>query len=439
MDPRLLPYARRSAPRYTSYPSAAHFSAGVSAAAYGQWLAELAPDSTLSLYLHVPYCRHICWYCDCTTYPARRPDTIADFVEMLRREIDLVAEATPAHRVCDIHWGGGTPNILDPDQFTRAWRHLAFWFDVDHLARHVVEIDPRTLTPEHVAAYRNAGVTRASLGVQDFSPQVLRNVGRDQTVAAVERSVAWLRASGIGQIGMDLMYGLAGQTEEDVIASVRNAAALAPQQIAVFGYAHMPLFKKRQRLIDATLLPSVEACFDQAAAAREELVRLGYLPIGFDHFCLPGDQPELSSERRALLRTFHTADQTDAILGIGPSAISSLPQGYAQNHHQPGVWARAIQEERLPVIRGHRCSPEDRQRQAIIEHLMCDFAVDLHEAGGASAFANELAALAPLAADGLVMIEGDLVTIPPAARPFCRLAAQAFDTYRNLPHASGAI
>lgn len=442
MDPRLLPHARRNAPRYTSYPSAPHFGADIDAGAYTRWLGELAPDAALSLYVHVPYCRQICWYCGCNTYAARREETITDFVTAVRREIDLVAEKTHAREVREIHWGGGTPNILEADQFLRIWRHLEFWFDIDPGAAHAVEVDPRGLSREHAAAFAVAGVSRASLGVQDFNAHVQRNIGREQPATVVEHAVALLRGAGIGQISMDLMYGLPGQDTADLLASLHIAASMAPQRIALFGYAHVPWFKKRQRLIDGALLPSVEARFDQAAAGREALVRLGYMPIGLDHFCLPNDDLAVAADRRDLHRNFqgYVAGHTDAILGFGPSAISTLPQGYVQNHHQPGVWSRAIDEEKLPVARGHRCSHQDKVRRDIIERLMCDFTADLSSAGGAAAFENELAALAPLMEDGLVMVEGDTVTIPPEARPFSRLAAQAFDAYAQSPaQHSGAI
>jgi len=442
MDPHLLPYARQNAPRYTSYPSAPHFSTDISAAAYQAWLSELPSETALSLYLHVPYCRQICWYCGCNTYAARRDETVSDFVDVVRREIDLVAQATPARTVRDIHWGGGTPNILSPEQFTRIWRHLSFWFDLDAMTAHAVEIDPRVLTPEHAAAYARANVTRASLGVQDLNAHVQANIGREQPVELVQQSVAWLRGAGVNQISMDLMYGLAGQSQDDLIASLRTAAAMAPQRIALFGYAHVPWFKRRQRLIDEKLLPSPEARFDAAEAARQELISLGYLPIGLDHFCLPDDELARAARRHELHRNFqgYVAHQTDTILGFGPSAISTLPKGYVQNHHQPGVWARSIQDDKLPIARGHRFSADDKRRRAIIEQLMCDFAVDLSIAGGAEAYARELDALAPLAADGLVAIDGDLVTIPPHARPWCRLAAQAFDAYAQTPaRHSGAI
>ena len=442
MDPRLLPYARRNTPRYTSYPAAPHFSADIDSFAYSRWLADLEPDASLSLYLHVPYCRQICWYCGCNTYAARRDETVSDFVEALRREIDLVAEATHARIVRDIHWGGGTPNILSPEQFTRIWRHVSFWFDVDQSASHAVEVDPRALTPGHAAAFASSGVTRASLGVQDFNAHVQHAIGREQPAALVEQAVACLRNAGVDQISMDLMYGLPAQTKDDLLASLRIAAAMAPQRIALFGYAHVPWLKKRQRLIDESLLPPVEARFEQAEAAREELVKLGYLPIGLDHFCLPGDELARASRHHDLHRNFqgYVANQTTAILGFGPSAISTLPQGYVQNHHQPGVWARSIEDERLPIARGHCSSRDDKLRRKIIEQLMCDFTTDLSKLGGAAAYARELEMLASLAADALVVIDGDRVTIPPDARPFCRLAAQAFDAYTQTPaRHSGAI
>ncbi|MBS0385591.1 MAG: oxygen-independent coproporphyrinogen III oxidase, partial [Proteobacteria bacterium] len=408
MDPRYRPYVQQTAPRYTSYPSAPHFSSDVDRTLYEAWLHALPAEQPLSIYLHIPYCRAICWYCGCNTYAARREDTLSSFIDSLLREIDLVAEATPASKVVDIHWGGGTPNILSAAQFTRISHHLAFWFDVHDGASQTVEIDPRMLTGEQAEAYAAAGVTRASLGVQDLNEHVQRAIGRVQPAATVAQAMRTLRAAGIGHISMDLMYGLPNQTNEDLVHTLRTAAEMRPQRIALFGYAHVPWFKKRQRLIDAARLPGPEARFDQAEAARLELAALGYTTVGLDHYCLPGDDLLAAAERGNLHRNFqgYVANSTGVILGFGPSAISTLPQGYAQNMHEPGAWAKAIENEKLPIARGHRLSADDCARRDIIERLMCELTADLTPLGGARACARELGALAALADNGLVVVDG---------------------------------
>lgn len=432
MDTRLIAYAERQAPRYTSYPAAPHFSDAVTSTLYGRWLGELAGDTQLGLYIHVPYCKQLCWYCGCNTYGARREKTLDDYVVALMKEIDLVGESISAHRVVDIHWGGGTPNILSPEQFTRINHHLAFWFDIDEAARTSIEIDPRSLTAEQAAAYAEAGVTRASVGAQDFNPHVQEAIGRVQPTEVVEAAVRLLREAGVTNINMDLMYGLPKQSTEDLLNSVRTAVAMSPNRLALFGYAHVPWFKKRQRLIDEKTLPSATERLEQAAAAHEELARLGYVAVGLDHFALPDDELAKAARREKLRRSFQGYDVrvSDAIVGLGPSAISTLPQGYAQNLSDVGSWGRAAKNNgRLPVARGHALSDEDRRRGALIEQIMCEFEGDLTRLGGAASCARELEMLAPMIKDGLVTISGDKLTIAEHARPLCRLVAQAFDAY----------
>lgn len=433
MDPRYLIYAERPAPRYTSYPSAPHFTDAVDGALYGAWIAALPEDAALSLYIHVPYCREICWYCGCNTFAARRDEPVSNYVLTLLREIDLVGDRIGARRVDELHWGGGTPNILTAAEFTRIRHHLAFWFDIDASCHHSIEIDPRHLTSEHARAYAHAGVTRASIGAQDFNPHVQKAIGRVQPVDLVRQAVAMLRAAGIGQVNMDLMYGLPSQSRDDLLASLRTAAEMAPQRIALFGYAHVPWFKKRQHLIDEAQLPSARQRFDCAEAARSELAKLGYLAIGLDHFALPDDDLAKAACRGELRRTFqgYTAGAPLPIVGLGPSAITTLPQGYAQNLAEVGAWSRAVNEPRLPIARGHELSGDDRLRGDLIRAIMCSFSADLAPLGGADQCAREIAALAPLMKDGLVALSGDKISIAENGRPFCRLVAQAFDAYAS--------
>ncbi|HYD89292.1 MAG TPA: oxygen-independent coproporphyrinogen III oxidase [Vitreimonas sp.] len=431
MDPRLLAHAERQAPRYTSYPTAPHFAASVDGAVHAGWLRQLDADAPIGFYLHVPYCRELCWYCGCNTYAARREEPLADYVQTLLREIDLVGEQIATHRVVDIHWGGGTPNILSPEQFTRICHHLAFWFDIAPQARHSIEIDPRHLTPALAAAYREAGVTRASIGAQDFNPHVQRAMGRIQPAELVQGAMTMLREAGIAQINIDLMYGLPAQSSDDVLRSVQTATAMRPSRVALFGYAHVPWFKKRQRLIDETQLANAAERLEHAEIARLELARLGYVAIGLDHFALPDDELTVAARNDTLRRSFQGYDTstTAATIGLGPSAISTLPQGYAQNASEVGAWSRVVADERLPIARGHALDDEDRRRGALIEQIMCDFTGDLGPLGGASACVRELATLAPMTRDGLVVVSGDIITLPAHARPLCRIVAQAFDSY----------
>ena len=431
MDHRLLDYAERAAPRYTSYPTAPHFSTEIGARQVKQWLGEVPGDAALSLYLHVPYCRQLCWYCGCNTYAARRDEPVLDFVETILNEIDLVSDALRARSVVEIHWGGGTPNILPPDQFSRIAERLARRFDIHAAAHHAIELDPRYVDEAKARAYFSAGVNRVSLGVQDLTPRVQQAIGRVQPLDVVERAVDVLRQAGIDEINVDLMYGLPHQSAEDLRTSIRLATALKPNRVALFGYAHVPWFKKRQRLIPEAALPGTAERFDQAEAARAELEALGYVAVGFDHFALPSDELAMAARSGRLRRSFqgYVVQAADAIIGLGPSAISTLPQGYAQNEAEPGAWGREISEGKLATARGHGLSEEDRTRRRLIEQIMCEFEADLAPLGGAGACANELEALSPMFADGMVRLCGDRLVLSLRAQPFCRLVGMAFDAY----------
>lgn len=437
MDPHLLPYAERQAPRYTSYPSAPHFDTGVDGPLYASWLSSLDKGATLSLYLHVPYCRQLCWYCGCNTFLTRGGD-VADFVTSMMMEMDLVAKALGSHKVNELHWGGGTPNILSVSEFGRIKHHIDFWFDLAPDLAHAIELDPRYVTSELAQAYVAAGVNRASLGVQDFNAHVQTAIGRVQPFELVREAVHTLRRAGLGNLSFDLMYGLPGQSAADLANSITRAAELAPSRIALFGYAHVPWFKRRQRLINADLLPAANERFEQSELARHMLQDLGYESIGLDHFALPDDQLAGAARNQRLHRNFqgYVANQSDALIGFGPSAISRLPQGYAQNIPTIGAWRRALEFGHMPIIRGHVQTADDLRRAAIIESIMCDLEVDLEPWGGQGAFPDALAALAPFADEGIVEIQGDVIRVPQKMRQFCRLLAMAFDAYAAKAGAS---
>ena len=443
MDSRFLAYAERQAPRYTSYPAAPHFSASIGADEVTRWLADLKPDARLSLYIHVPYCRQLCWYCGCNTYAARRDEPIRDFVDTLLDELDLVAAASSARRLVEIHWGGGTPNILSPIEFERIGDRLAKHFVVDRNVHHAIELDPRYVDADKAAAYARAGVNRVSLGVQDLNEKVQQAIGRIQPLQIVSEAVTSLRNAGISRINMDLMYGLPHQSLEDLRTTISLASEMAPDRIALFGYAHVPWFKKRQRLIAEAALPGAHERFAQAEAAREQLLDLGYVAIGLDHFALPRDELALAQDSGRLRRSFqgYVLETADALIGVGPSSISTLPNGYAQNAPEPGAWGHAIAERRLATVRGHALSENDRIRGRIIEQIMCDFEADLTPLGGARACAEELSGLAPMFADRMLDVKDDRLILSADARPFCRLVAVAFDAYapRSVARHSRAV
>ena len=420
-------------PRYTSYPTAPHFHAGVDAETYGEWLGRLGDGDTLSLYLHVPFCAEMCWYCGCHTKVVRQYRPVGEYAGLLEREVALVAAAIPARpAVRHVHWGGGTPNMLSAADFAEVMSAIGEHFHLAADAEVAVEIDPRTLTDDRAAAMAAAGVTRASLGVQDFNPDVQAAVNRVQPFELVRAVVQRLRAAGIDRINFDLMYGLPGQTVEHVTRTVDLAVELAPDRLAVFGYAHVPWMKTHQRMIDEAALPGAAERLAQAEAAAARLAGHGYRRIGLDHYARPDDAMTRALDEGRLRRNFqgYTTDPSSALLGFGASAIGALAEGYVQNAVPMRAYGEAVRDGRLAVTRGVRATADDRLRRAVIERLMCDMAVDLTDLGAdPDAFAAELSALAPMRRDGLVEIEGGRLRVTEPGRPLVRTVCAAFDRY----------
>lgn len=425
----------RAVPRYTSYPTAPNFSPAVDAEVYGAWLAALPADAALSLYLHVPFCRELCHYCGCHTKATLRDEPIKAYAQSLVQEIALIAEHAGERRVTHMHWGGGTPSILDCDLLKFITEALARDFDLSAMREHAIELDPRYLTRTLAEALRDIGVNRASLGVQDFSEHVQQAAGRIQPFETVRQAVDTLREVGIDRINIDLMYGLPKQSVADVRHTVTLAHSLGPQRVAVFGYAHVPWFRPQQRLISDADLPSSAERLAQAEAAHETLVQFGYRPVGLDHYAKPDDK--LVAKGGRVQRNFqgYTDDDADALIGLGASAISRLPQGFAQNAPAVGNYSRAVSAGKLATVKGIELSSDDRLRAHIIERLMCDMAVDLDAAAGATGygsatdFSSEIASLQPFQDNGSVEIDGSRIRITESGRPYMRLVASVFDTY----------
>jgi oxygen-independent coproporphyrinogen-3 oxidase len=425
-----LALAERNVPRYTSYPTAPHFSAAIGPELYGEWLSQLPRDASLSLYIHVPFCTEMCFYCGCNTRAVRKREPIDAYANRLLEEIELLAGLT-GRKLTHLHWGGGTPSILGPEWLETVAAKLASRFDLSGLKEHAIELDPRRIDRALVRSLAAIGVNRASLGVQDVNPEVQHAIGRIQPFELVERAATWLREAGIENLNIDLMYGLPEQSVQDVARSAELAVSLGAQRLALFGYAHVPWFKTHQKLIDDAALPGLSERLEQAQVAGETLESLGYEAVGLDHFALPSDELCQATHERRLRRNFqgYTTDDADALIGLGASAIGRLPQGFVQNAPDLAGYTRAIAAGRLATVKGLTLSADDRLRGEIIERLMCDLALDLDKFGGAASFAGEIAALAPLAEQGLLSIEGSRIAVTPSGRPYVRIAAAAFDTY----------
>ncbi|QQP91659.1 oxygen-independent coproporphyrinogen III oxidase [Skermanella sp. TT6] len=424
-------------PRYTSFPTAPHFGPQVQAGDYLAWLGRLPAGQELSLYFHVPFCKSMCWYCGCHTKIVARYDPIAEYLDLLMREIDLVADALPgAMPVRHVHFGGGTPTMIGSADFERLMAHVRSRFDLVPGCEIAVEIDPRTLTLEAPEALARAGVNRASLGVQDLDATVQSAINRVQPFEVTEAAVRALRRNGIDSINLDLMYGLPHQTPESCEESAERVMDLTPERLAVFGYAHVPWMKKHQRLIDESVLADARDRWKQFDAIAAVLADNGYHQIGLDHFALEADPITVAQRNGTLRRNFqgYTTDGADVLIGFGASSIGALPDGYVQNDPALERYAEAVRAGRPPIVKGKRLSADDRLRRDLIERLMCDLSVDLDAVAArhgvaSDLFEPDLEKLAPLAADGLARVDGHRITVPDEVRPLVRAVAAAFDPY----------
>ncbi len=425
--------AARAVPRYTSYPTATDFTDAVGAERQALALLGVAPDAAVSLYVHIPYCRDICWYCGCTTGAVGREGRLDAYVTALLAEIATVATLLDG-RIGSVHFGGGSPNVLSPAQLTRVGDAIRNQFGVDEAAEWAMEIDPRGFDAARATALAAIGIRRVSIGAQTFAQPVQQAIGRIQPYGEVAACIDLVRAAGIQHINLDLMYGLPHQTEDDVTASIAAALALRPARVAMFGYAHLPAMLPRQRMIDAAALPDAAARFRQSALAHDLMTGAGYRAIGFDHFARPSDSLARAEAAGRLRRNFQgfTDDPATVLVGLGASAISQFDGVIVQNEKHVGRYRQAVTDGRLAGARGVVRTAEDRLRGAIIERLLCDGAVDLAALSAAhgapvEALAGAVETLAPLAARGLVTRDGWRLTMADEDRCWRRIVATAFD------------
>ncbi len=427
----------RAVPRYTSYPPAPVFTADFPAPTHAAWLAAIPAQARLSLYVHIPFCPQLCYYCGCFTHITGRYAPVEDYMHLLRREIQQMG-ARLGHKqtVTHLHFGGGSPTMLLARDFTLLVETLRESFNFSPDAEIAIEIDPRAVTPELARCYGAAGVNRISLGVQDFADKVMQAVNRVQPFDVVYRARNLLREAGIHACNLDFIYGLPHQTIRGLTRTMDYALLLQPERIALYGYAHVPWKKRNIRLIDEAVLPDAGLRYDLFAAASAVLEEAGMVPLGIDHFAKPTDPMAQAAAAGKLARNFqgYTDQLPDALLGFGLSAISQFPQGYAQNTTATEAYQQAVLGNRPPLARGYGFAGEDLARKAIVDALMCDLRVDAaaiwtQYGHDQVHLAEALAKLRPLEADGLVTVQNGQVTIRPAARPIVRLAAAAFDAY----------
>jgi oxygen-independent coproporphyrinogen III oxidase len=437
-DPELIRKYDGYGPRYTSYPTADRFHAGFAAADYVDALAARNPRQPLSLYVHLPFCNTICYYCACNKVITANRGRSAKYVRYLGREIDIVSALVEGERrVQQLHWGGGTPTFLAHEEMAELMGKLrgAFAFAADTEVS--IEIDPRKVEVATVAFLRELGFNRVSLGIQDFDPDVQKAVNRIQSEAETRTVIEAARAHGFTSVNADLIYGLPRQTVAGFSATLDKVIEVAPDRIALYGYAHVPHLFKAQRQIVAAELPGADTKLAILQTAIDRLTRAGYLYIGMDHFARPDDELAVALRDGKLHRNFQgysTRPDCD-LLAFGISAIGKVGPTYVQNVKTLDKYYAALDERRLPVLRGIALDADDLLRRDVIQRLMCEFRLDYraiertHGIRFGERFATELAALAPLAADGLVELRADRMNVTPRGRMLVRTVAMVFDRH----------
>jgi oxygen-independent coproporphyrinogen-3 oxidase len=416
-------------PRYTSYPTAMEFAEDVRADAYGDALDQVEAATPISVYVHIPFCDQICWYCGCNTGAAGRRQRLADYLAALQSEIAIVAKRLGGRgRVRRIAFGGGSPNAIAPVELVRLLDLVLTLFDAHH-PEISIELDPRGFSSEWALVLAAARVNRVSLGVQTFAPHIQQAIGRIQPLSHIERVVASLRLRGIDAINFDLMYGLPRQTLADVDATLDETIRLAPSRIALFGYAHLPDMIPRQRRIDATDLPDTKLRFDQAEFGYRRLTEAGYLPVGFDHFALPGDPLAIAATEGRVNRNFQgfTEDEAPVLIALGASAISRFPDLIVQNEKKAGPYRDMVAEGGLASVRGVRLGEDQQRRACHIRDILC--------AGHTRLDANEFASARLILAEyerlGLIEWVDTDMTISKGGLPYARHIAAEFDEIRG--------
>jgi oxygen-independent coproporphyrinogen-3 oxidase len=417
-------------PRYTSYPTAAEFHDGVGEADQRAGLEAISPTEPISLYVHIPYCREICWYCGCNTGAANRPQRLANYLERLSWEIDLIAGLLNDRGwVVRIAFGGGSPNAIAPRQFLDLVRHLKSAFSIGSSPVISTEIDPRGFDADFAAAMAEAGVTRASLGVQTFDPKVQAAIGRIQSRETIEQAVDLLRASGVTSLNFDLMYGLPQQSDAALIESLKLSHETGADRLAVFGYAHVPHLVPRQRRIDSTTLPGAAGRFRQAALAHDWLVGEGWVTVGFDHFARPHDPLAVAARERRVRRNFQgfTDDNCEILVGLGASAISRFVSCLVQNERNSGRYGMKVGTSRLAAMRGIATPPGEVMRAHLIEHLLCQGTAHLHYLPDRLQVRKDLR---PFEERGLISWNHWELCLAREALPYARTIASVLDPWR---------
>ncbi|KPA21037.1 Oxygen-independent coproporphyrinogen-III oxidase [Shimia sp. SK013] len=423
-------------PRYTSYPTAPHFKNDVTPDTYASWIEAIPDGSQVSLYVHVPFCRRLCWFCACRTQGTSTLSPVAAYVETLKTELKLLKSHLPdGVTFSRLHWGGGTPTLLDPAMMQDLAGAI---FDVAPMAQDgefSVEIDPNEIDAPRIAALAAAGMNRASIGVQDFDDDIQKTIGRVQSYDVTRDAVDMIRAHNIASVNADILFGLPHQTQSRMTESVQKLLSLSPDRVALYGYAHVPWMAKRQQMIPTDALPTPQERLALYETARQLFLWDDYDEIGIDHFSTKTDGLSVAQRNGTLRRNFqgYTDDAADVLLAVGASSIARFPQGYAQNAPATSAHTGAIRDGKFSTSRGHVFKGEDLVRGRIIEALMCDFRVDRAEIQNrfdvSERWLSDLFSTVATQFPDMVAIDAFGLSIPDRARPLTRMIARAFDAY----------
>ncbi len=429
-------------PRYTSYPTAPQFRQDFPLEDYKASLASginRSPEP-LSLYLHIPFCQDICYYCACNKIVTRKEGVTRKYLNRLMTEVELQSEMVGNQRpITQMHWGGGTPTYLDGAEITELMHILASHFKLldKGYREYSIEIDPRTIDPETIALLKGVGFNRISLGIQDFDPLVQKATNRIQPYSKVAPLVERIRAHGFRSLSFDLIYGLPHQDRITMAETLRKVVALRPDRIACYNYAHLPERFSSQRSIDRLTLPSPEEKLLLQLLISQTLQDAGYVHIGMDHYVLPNDELALAQQEGRLQRNFqgYSLHMADDLLGLGVSAISQMGDFYLQNETDLEQYYQRLDKNDLPIIRGFKSSRDDDIRRHIIMSLISDLKLDTAECNRQfdidfnSDFSGELDTLSGMEQDGLLEITGSQIRVTSAGRPFLRNICMPFDAY----------
>jgi len=447
VDLDLLKKYNRPGPRYTSYPTAPHFHEGFGPEEYRQEILSTNSGETprdLSLYFHFPFCKSLCYFCACNVVITKDASRVGHYLGVLKKEIDLVSNLVDSRRqVVQMHWGGGTPTYMSPDQIRDIFGYIREKFPFSAEAEISIEIDPRTISPEHLPALREAGFNRVSFGLQDVNPEVQTTINRIQTDEQNAFVINESRRLGFDSINVDLIYGLPHQSVESYERTLEKIIAWDPDRLAVFNYAHVPWLKKHQKLLPVEAMPDAADRLRMLKLIIDRLTEAGYAYIGMDHFAKPGDELTKALRERTLHRNFQgysTRAEAD-MFAMGVTSISKLAGAYAQNLKSLAAYEAALNEGRLPTAIGLKFSHDDLLRQHVITEIMCNNRIlkrDVEQKFGIafdSYFADVPEKLNEFVLDGLVSLQPDRIEVGEAGRLVIRNIAMAFDAYLK-PEAS---